>query len=60
MTIYEFIEMAIDNIYDCYIWDNDLEKEIFKGMLCDIPDDLQEKEFSSWEIEGNAIGFNIN
>lgn len=60
MTIGEFIEMAIDDIYDCYVWDNEKEEEIFNGMLCDVPDDLLEEIFSSWELEKNAIGFNIN
>ena len=23
-----FIEMAIDNIYDCYVWDNHMEAEL--------------------------------
>lgn len=36
MTLYDFIEMAIDTIYDCYIWDNHKEKNIFEGEICDI------------------------
>ncbi len=60
MTLQDFVEMALDNIYDCYIWDNNKEKEIFRGMLSDIPDELLDREFSSWEIERNTIGFNIH
>lgn len=60
MNIQDFIEMSIDDIYNCYIWDNEKEEEIFSGMLCEIPEDLLEEDFTSWEIEGNAIGFNIN
>lgn len=56
----EFIEMAIDNTYDCYIWDNEKEKNVFEGMLRDIPDELLELDFSSWETEGDKIGLNIN
>ncbi len=60
MTIGDFVEMAIDNIYNCYVWDNEREEKIFRGILCDIPDDLLTEEFSSWEMENNSIGFNIN
>lgn len=52
--------MAIDNTYDCYIWDNEKEKNVFEGMLRDIPDELLELDFSSWETEGDKIGLNIN
>lgn len=60
ITLGEFVDMAIDNIYDCYVWDNEKEKNVFEGTLSEIPDDLLEAEFSSWEIERNKIGLNIN
>lgn len=60
MTLYDFIEMAIDTIYDCYIWDNHKEKNIFEGEICDIPDELLEHKITSWEISEGKIGFNIN
>lgn len=60
MTLGEFVEMAIDNVYDCYVWDNEKEENVFEGTLSEIPDDLLEAEFSSWEIERNKIGLNIN
>ena len=60
LTLQDFIEMAIDNYYDCYVWDNDKEEEVFRGTLDDIPDELLECEFSSWEIDGGKIGLNIN
>lgn len=60
MTLYDFIEMAIDTIYDCYIWDNHKEKNIFEGKIYDIPDELLKHEITSWEITEGKIGFNIN
>lgn len=60
ITLGEFVEMAIDNVYDCYIWDYEKEKNVFEGTLREIPEDLLEADFSSWEIEGNRIGLNIN
>lgn len=60
ITLGEFVEMAIDNVYDCYVWDNEKEKNVFEGILSGIPDNLLEAEFSSWEIERNKIGLNIN
>lgn len=60
ITLREFIEMAVDNTYNCYIWDNKKEENIFEGMLRDIPDELLELDFSSWETEGDKIGLNIN
>ena len=60
MTLQEFIDMAIENYYDCYVWDCDKEENVFEGKLYDIPDELLESEFSSWEIDGEKIGLNIN
>ena len=60
MTLQDFIDMAIDNYYDCYVWDNEKEEEVFKGTIDDIPDELLGCEFSSWEIENGKIGLNIN
>lgn len=52
--------MALDNSYECYIWDNEQEENIYAGTLGEIPDDLLEAEVTSWELEGNKIGFNVN
>ena len=60
MTLQDFIEMAIEDYYDCYVWDNEKEEQVFCGELADIPDELLEQEFSSWEIYNGRIGFNIN
>lgn len=60
ITIRDFIEMAISDDYICYIWDNEKEEQVFCGELVDIPEELLEQEFSSWEIDNGRIGFNIN
>ena len=60
ITLQDFIEMAIDNYYDCYVWDNEKEEQVFCGELVDIPEELLEQELSSWEIDNGRIGFNIN
>ena len=60
MTLQDFIDMAIDNYYDCCVWDNEKEEQVFYGELTDIPDELLECEFSSWEIYNGKIGLNIN
>ena len=60
ITLQDFVEMAIDNWYDCYIWDNEKEEEVFCGEMVDIPEELLEQEFTSWEIDNGRIGFNIN
>lgn len=60
MTLQDFAEMTIDDSYNCYIWDNEKEEQVFSGELSDIPEDLLEVEFSSWEIYNGKIGFNIN
>lgn len=59
MTLYDFVEMAINNDYSCYIYDLDKEENVFEGEICDIPEELLECEFSSWEIENGKIGLNI-
>lgn len=60
ITIQDFIEMAISDDYICYIWDSEKEEQVFCGELADIPEELLEQEFSSWEIDNGRIGFNIN
>ena len=60
ITLQDFIDMAIDNYYDCYVWDNEKEEQVFCGELADIPEEFLEEEFSSWEIDNGRIGFNIN
>lgn len=60
MTLQDFIEMAIDDSYSCYIWDNEKEEQVFAGELSEIPENLLEEEFSSWEIDNGRIGMNIN
>ena len=60
MTLQDFIDMAIDNYYDCYVWDNEKEEQVFCGELADIPEELLAQEFTSWDIDHGRIGFNIN
>lgn len=60
ITIQDFVEMAISDDYICYVWDSEKEEQVFCGELADIPDELLEQEFSSWEIDNGRIGFNIN
>lgn len=60
MTLQDFVDMAIDSYYGCYVWDNEKEGEVFRGTLDEIPDELLECELSSWEIDRNRIGLNIN
>lgn len=60
ITLQDFIEMAIDDCYSCYIWDNEKEEQVFCGEMVDIPEEFLEQEFSSWEIDSGRIGFNIN
>lgn len=60
ITIQDFVEMAINDDYICYIWDNEKEKQVFSGELSDIPEELLDQDFSSWEIDNDRIGFNIN
>ena len=60
ITLQDFIEMAIDDCYSCYIWDNEKEEEVFCGEMVDIPEELLDQDFSSWEIDNGRIGLNIN
>ena len=60
MTLQDFVEMAMENYYDCYIWDYQNNEKVFEGIIDDIPEELLEQEFTSWEIDNGRIGFNIN
>ena len=60
ITLQDFVEMAIDDCYSCYIWDNEKEEQVFCGEMVDIPEELLDQDFSSWEIDNGRIGLNIN
>ena len=60
LTLQDIIELAVDTYYNCYVWDNEKEKEVYNGTIDDIPDELLESDFSSWELFDGKIGFNIN
>lgn len=60
MTLYDFVEMAIDDYYECYVWDDIREENVFKGVISDIPNELLEQDITSWEIYKGRIGLNIN
>ncbi len=59
MILEDFINMAIDDMFYCYIWDCNKDEIVYEGMLCEIPYELLEKECSSWEINDGKIEFNI-
>ena len=61
MTLYDFIYLALENYYECVIWDCTKECNIYEGTLDEIPSKLLNREFSSWEItEDGKIGLNID
>ena len=59
MLLREYITMAVDD-YKCYVWDGHINKNIFEGWLSDIPEELLDREITSWELDNhNRIGLNI-
>jgi hypothetical protein len=60
MTLYDLVHYAIDNYYECYVYDCDKEENVFEGEISDIPEELLECNLGSWELNFNGtIGFNI-
>lgn len=60
MKLYEFLDMAVEETYECYIYDNAKEKNIFTGLISEIPDELLLAEITSWEVYDGKIGLNID
>lgn len=60
MCLNDFVELALHNFFGCYVFDNENDEVVFMGTLEDIPEELLESDFSSWEITENGIGLNIN
>lgn len=60
MKLYEFLNMAVEETYDCYIYDNEKEEDVFVGMISDIPDELLIADMTSWEMYNGTIGFNVD
>ena len=42
MTIYDFVDLFTDSFQEISLWDLDAEKEIFRGTLSELPDDLDD------------------
>lgn len=60
MTLEDFIDLAMDNYYNCTVWDNEKEEVVYEGTIINIPNELLGKNFTSWEIDNNIIGFNVD
>lgn len=59
MTIRDFIEFAIDDCIDGYVYDMTLEANVFEGKLRDVPDGIKDEEIMSWEIVDGKLGLDI-
>lgn len=64
MSIYELRELFIDDDQQCYIWALESEREIYRGSMRDIPEELEDEEVCSLDniYKGNDgyIGINID
>ena len=60
ITLRDFVDLAIESVYDCFVYDVEKGKRVFNGTLYDIPQELLDADFESWEIEGDNIGFNVS
>ena len=60
ITLYDFVNMAIEKYYDCHVWDAEKEEVVYRGSIDEIPEELLDMPFSSWEIEDGKIVLNIN
>lgn len=45
LTLQDFTNMALDDYYDCCIWDNRKEENVFIGIIRDIPEELLNENF---------------
>lgn len=60
MILYDFINLALENYFECEIFDCNKGCVVFKGTLDDIPDEYMDRDFASWEIMDGKIGLNID
>ena len=63
MSLRDFIELALHQDFECYIFDNNTNEVVFKGNLDKIPEEFLDRDFSSWELEPSlafTIGLNID
>lgn len=56
----DIIELTVDTSYEIYIYDNELEENVYNGTLEDIPEDIIGAEISSWEMDCGRLGFSIH
>lgn len=60
MQLNDFLELAVDNIFEIGIYDLVTEQYIFDGTdVNDIPDKILELEVCSWELGDNKIVLNV-
>ena len=60
ITLRDFVDLAQESVYDCFVYDIDKGERVFNGTIFEIPEDLLDADFESWEIEGDKIGLNVS
>lgn len=60
ITLRDFIDLAQESVCDCFVYDIDKGEIVFNGTIFEIPEDLLDADFESWEIAGDKIGLNVS
>lgn len=64
MTIYDLRYLFFDDDQQCYIYAMESEKELFRGSMRDIPEELEDEEISSldnvYPNNEGVIGINVD
>lgn len=61
MSVREFTDLALSKHSDeIKIYDNEISAYIYEGVICDLQDDILDRDIGSWNIEDNTICLNID
>jgi hypothetical protein len=61
MTVREFVDLALSVNGDTIkIYDNEKGDGVFKGIVCDLQDDILDRTIGSWNIEEGTICLNVD
>lgn len=61
ITVREFVDLVLDDhCSSIKIYDNNESTDMFKGFVCDLTDDILDRDIGSWDIEDGTICLNID
>lgn len=60
MKVEEMIGYAVDDVFECEIWDCDDEEVLYEGWANELPSHFLDARICSWELNEGVLIFNVS